>query len=131
MRSWGAELGVRQRVTDALDVDVALAMTSARDTENDCYVPLVPRTTCAVSASYTRGPARCVTKVARVGSRSGLAGESLPAYYLMDARGFYDAGWGTLFVGAENVFDVLYEDEEGFPQPGRGFEVGVLREFFE
>jgi outer membrane cobalamin receptor len=131
VRSMGAELAVRQRVGEALDIDVALAMTSARDTENERYVPLVPRTTCTVSAAYARGPLRCVTKVARVGSRSGLAGESLPAYYLMDARSFYDAGWGTVFVGAENVFDILYEDEEGFPQPGRGFEVGVLREFFE
>jgi outer membrane receptor protein involved in Fe transport len=131
VQSRGAELAVRQRVTEALDVDVALAMTSARDTETERYVPLVPRTTCTVSASYARGPVRCATKVARVGSRSGAGGESLPAYYLMDARGFYDAGWGTLFVGADNIFDVLYEDEEGFPQPGRGFEVGVLREFFE
>jgi outer membrane cobalamin receptor len=131
VRSWGAELAVRQEVGEALDVDVALAMTSARDTGNGSYVPLVPRTTCTVSASYARGPLRCVTKVARVGSRTGLAGESLPAYYLMDARGSYDAGWGTLFAGAENVFDILYEDEEGFPQPGRGFEIGVLREFFE
>ncbi len=73
-----------------------------------------------MAATYTRGPLRCVTRVARVGSRSGPAGESLPAYYLMDVRGFYDAGWATLFVGAENVFDVLYEDEEGFPAAGPG-----------
>lgn len=131
VRSWGAEIAARQKVGESLNIDIALAMSSARDTENDRLVPLVPRTACRVSSSFSRGPVRCVAKVARIGSRSGPAGESLPAYYLVGARAFYDAGWGTLFAGAENILDILYEDEEGFPQPGRGFEIGVLREFFE
>lgn len=130
-RSRGAELAVRQRVTERFDVNVGFAMTSARDMESDSFVPLVPRTTCSLTALYEQGAARFVTTATRVGSRSGLGGESLDPYYLMEVRGFYDTSWGTLFAGVENVFDVLYEDEEGFPQPGRGFEIGIMREFHE
>jgi hypothetical protein len=48
----------------------------------------------------------------------------------MDLRGTYATAWGDFFVGVENALDVLYEDEEGFPQAGRRFEFGVMRELY-
>jgi outer membrane receptor protein involved in Fe transport len=69
--------------------------------------------------------------VTRVGPRTGLRGGSLPEYYLVDLRSTLNTRWGDLFAGVENLFDVLYEDEEGFPQPGRAFEVGVSRSLYD
>jgi outer membrane receptor protein involved in Fe transport len=121
---------VEHAVTSDLNLELSLAMTSARDAQTEENVPLVPRTTCTLVASYSRGAARYVTKLARVGSRSGLKGESLPPYVLLDLRGFLETRWGSVFAGIENVLDVLYEDEQGFPQPGRAFEVGIMRELY-
>ncbi|MFH1689232.1 MAG: TonB-dependent receptor plug domain-containing protein [Candidatus Eisenbacteria bacterium] len=126
--SWGTELGVRHNLSSELDVNLSFAMTSARDTETGASVPLVPKTMVAALATYTRGPATCLARVTRVGSRPVSSGDGLPPYVLMDLRGIFETAWGDFFVGAENVLDVLYEDEGGFPQSGRRFEFGVMRE---
>jgi outer membrane cobalamin receptor len=128
--SWGAELGVRQRLSSVLDVDLNLAMTSAKDTDGNAEVPLVPKTMCSLSASYSQGPGSCLARIVRVGSRRGLTDGTLAPYVLMDLRGGLDTRLGEVFLGVENVFDVLYEDEDGFPQPGRSFEVGISRELY-
>ena len=54
--------------------------------------------------------------------------DGLPAYALVDLRTIWETAWGDFFVGAENILDTLYEDEDGFPQAGRRFEFGVMRE---
>jgi outer membrane cobalamin receptor len=130
VRSRGAELSVGCPLTGQVHVDLALAMTSARDMELDRFVLLVPRTACAVAVTYERDPVRCVARASRIGSRSGSSGESLPAYYLLNARVLWDVGWATLFAGVENALDALYEDDAGFPQPGRSLEVGFTRNLF-
>ncbi len=130
VNSWGAELSVDHRLGADLEVDLSLAMTSARDVETGTDVPLVPRTMVSAAATYGRGPATVVGRVARVGPRSGLGGETLPEYFLVDLRSTVETRWGDVFVAVENLFDVLYEGEEGFPQPGRGFEVGVSRSLY-
>lgn len=126
--SWGAELGVRHTLSSELGVDLSFAMTSARDDDTGVDVDMVPKTMIVGSATYKRGPAACLARVTRVGSRPVSSGEGLPPYVLMDLRGIVETAWGDFFVGAENVLDVLYEDEGGFPQSGRRFEFGVMRE---
>ncbi len=128
--SWGAEVGVEHHVTTDFRVDLSLALTSARDDDTKDPVPLVPRTTGAIGASYRHGPYQGIARVARVGARSDGHGGSLPTYVLTDLRGVVETRWGNFFAGVENVFDVLYEDEIGFPQPGRRFEVGVMRDLY-
>ncbi len=128
--SWGTELSVQHRVTANLDIDVSLAMTSARDDATHKPVPLVPRTMGALTAAYTRGPYKGIARIARVGSRTGVDDVSLGPYVLTDLRGIVETRWGDFFLGVENMFDVLYEDEDGFPQPGRRFEVGIMRELY-
>ena len=128
--SWGAELGVRHRLSPGVDLDLTLAMTSARDTESNTDVPFVPKTMGAVVASYERGPVRCIARATRVGSRRDARGTTLPPYVLVDARVAVTTRIGDVFVGAENLLDVLYEDEDGFPQPGRCFEIGVSRDLY-
>jgi iron complex outermembrane receptor protein/outer membrane receptor for ferrienterochelin and colicins len=128
--SWGAEFGAEHHVTRDFRVDVSLALTSARDDDTKDPVPLVPRTTGAVGASYRHGPYQAIARVARVGARSDGRGGSLPAHVLTDLRGVVETRWGNFFAGVENLFDVLYEDEIGFPQPGRRFEVGVMRDLY-
>ena len=127
--SWGAELGVHHRLASFLDLDLSFAMTSARDTESGTDVPLVPKTMVTALATYSHGGATALARVTRVGSRPD-GGGGLPPYVVMDVRGIYETPWGDVFVGAENVFDVLYEDEEGFPQPGRSIEIGIMRELY-
>jgi len=126
--SWGVELGARHSVSKELDVNLSLAMTSARDNETGEDVDYVPKTMVVGQATYTRGPATCIARATRVGSRPESSGDGLPAYALVDLRTILKTAWGDLFVGAENVLDALYEDEEGFPQSGRRFEFGVMRE---
>lgn len=130
VESWGAEFGARRRVTREFEVGLSVGMTSARDTETNAEVPLVPKTMIVADATYTRGPVTGTTRVTRVGSRPAWGAEGLPPYVLMDVRAMLETSWGDFFVGAENVFDVLYEDEVGFPQPGRRFEFGVMRELY-
>ena len=126
--SVGAELGLRHDITDELDINLSYAMTSAKDDETGISVPLVPKTMAIGAATYERGRATCQARVTRVGSRPESDGDGLEPYVLVDLRAIYETAWGDLFVGAENVLDVLYEDEAGFPQPGRRFEFGVMRE---
>ena len=126
--SWGAELGARHNLSSDLDLSLSVAMTSARDDDTGEDVDLVPKTMIVGSTTYTRGPVACLARVTRVGSRSVSDGEGLPPYVLLDLRGVFETAWGDFFLGAENVLDVLYEDEEGFPQSGRRFEFGVMRE---
>jgi outer membrane receptor protein involved in Fe transport len=128
--SWGVELGAKHRVSRDLTVDISLAMTTARDEDTGRNVPLVPRTAGTITASYARAPFRALLRVARMGSRSDSRAGSLPPYTLLDLRGVVETQWGDFFVGAENLFDVVYEDESGFPQPGRGFEVGIMRNLY-
>jgi outer membrane cobalamin receptor len=128
VHSWGAEFSVEHPVMPELNVGLSLAMTSARDVEAGEDVPLVPKTMAVVTTTYERGPASIFARIARVGPRSSGNGGSLPAHVLIDARTTVETRWGDVFVGAENLFDVLYEDEEGFPQPGRGFEIGIMRD---
>ncbi len=130
VHSWGAELSVEHRVMPELDIGLSLAMTSARDTESGEDVPLVPKTMAVVTMTYEKGPAGILARIARVGSRSSGRDDSLPAHVLVDARATVETRWGDVFAGVENLFDVLYEDEEGFPQPGRGFEVGIMRDLY-
>jgi outer membrane cobalamin receptor len=128
--SWGAELGADHRLGSDLSVDLSLAMTSARDADSGADVPLVPKTMATLAATYTRGPATVLSRLTRVGPRRGTWGETLPAHALFDLQSIFETQWGDVFVGVENLFDVLYEDEEGFPQPGRSFEVGISRSLY-
>ncbi|MCK4915093.1 MAG: TonB-dependent receptor [Candidatus Eisenbacteria sp.] len=128
--SWGAEVGARHSFFGELDVDLSAAMTSARDARSGTDVPYVPKTMLVALATYSRGPATCLARVTRVGSRPESNGDGLPPYVQMDLRGTYATAWGDFFVGVENALDVLYEDEEGFPQAGRRFEFGVMRELY-
>ena len=128
--SWGAELGARHNLSRELDVNLSVAMTSARDARSGAAVPLVPKTMVVALVTYSRGPATCLARVTRVGSRPEWNGDGLPPYVLMDLRGTLETAWGDFFVGAENLLDALYEDEEGFPQAGRRFEFGVMRELY-
>ena len=130
VKSWGVEVGARHNLYRELDVNLSVAMTSARDTESGADVPLVPKTMMVALATYSRGPATCLARVTRVGSRTESSGNGLPPYVLMDLRGTFATAWGDFFVGAENVLDVLYQDEEGFPQAGRRFEFGVMRDLY-
>jgi outer membrane cobalamin receptor len=131
VRSRGAELGVDHRLGADLTVELSFAVTAATDVETGAGVPLVPKTMVSAAATYGRGPATILGRLTRVGTRAGLRGGSLPEYYLIDLRSTLETRWGDLFVGVENLFDVLYEDEEGFPQPGRAFEVGVSRSLYQ
>ncbi|MBN2564780.1 MAG: TonB-dependent receptor [Candidatus Eisenbacteria bacterium] len=128
--TWGAEAGVRRNLATGLDLDLSVTMTSARDDATGEWVPLVPRTVVTAAATYERGRATYMARATRVGSRSMDDGHGLSPYALMDLRAVYSTAWGDLFAGVENVFDVLYEDEDGFPQPGRGFELGIMRELY-
>jgi len=124
----GAELAVAHRLSRDVSVDVALAMTRARDDESGLDVEYVPRTTTRVATEYSPGPWRFAGSLTRIGSRSGRYGDRLPPHVLVDSRVALDTTLGTVFLGVENLFDELYEDENGFPQPGRSFEVGVMRD---
>jgi outer membrane cobalamin receptor len=128
--SWGAEMGARHRLLNGLNFELSVAMTSARDDETGKLVELVPKTMVLASVKYTKGPFSLDTRVTRVGSRPTSGGRGLPPYVLMDARGTRETAWGDFFLGAENVFDVLYEDEVGFPQAGRRLQFGVMRELY-
>ncbi len=130
VRAWGAELSVQHRVTSNLDLDLSLAMTSARDIEADTDVPLVPKTMASGVLTYKRGPALYMARLSRIGPRAQDETSSLPAYVLMGLRTTVETRWGDIFAGVENLFDVLYEDESGFPQAGRSFEVGIMRDLF-
>ena len=129
--SWGTELGVRHRIARELQLDLSFAMTSARDDDTGGTVPLVPKTMITAVATYGRGPVNCMARLERVGSRAGKNGEDLEPYVVMDARAMYETPWGNVFAGVQNAFDALYEDEEGFPQEGRGFEIGIMRELYK
>lgn len=128
--TWGAEAGVRHSAAPGLDLDLSAALTSARDDETGEAIPLVPRTSVSLEARYEKGPATLIGRVTRVGTRPADDAHGLPPYVLMDARAVYATPAGDLFAGVSNLFDVLYEDEEGFPQPGRGFEIGVMRQLY-
>lgn len=128
--SWGAELGVQHRLARGLDVEISLAMTSAKDAETNELVPLVPRTMATFLATYEHGPCTHLARMTRVGSRYDDGAGTLDPYYLVDVKSTLETEWGGVFVGVENIFDELYEDEDGFPQPGRGFEVGIARDLY-
>ncbi len=130
VRAWGAELSMQHHVTSNLDLDVSLAMTSARDLDSNRDVPLVPKTAAAAVLTYEYGAAQYMARVTRVGPRAQDETSSLPPYVLMELRTTVETRWGDIFAGVENLFDVLYEDESGFPQPGRSFEVGIMRDLF-
>jgi outer membrane receptor protein involved in Fe transport len=128
--TWGAEAALEHRLAAGLDLNLSVTATSARDNESGEDVPLVPKTMIAAETTYERGPATFIARLTRVGSRAVDGAHGLPPYVLMDARAIYSTLWGDLFVGVDNVFDVLYEDEDGFPQPGRSFELGIMRELY-
>jgi outer membrane cobalamin receptor len=128
--SWGAEVGVQSRVATGLDLDLSVSMTSARNDDTGEPVELVPKTSVVAAATYEIGSATCIAKLTRVGSRPAGDGQGLPPYVLVDFRAIYTTPWGDVFAGVENALDVLYEDEEGFPQAGREFAVGIMRELF-
>ncbi len=130
VHAWGAEVSVRHPVTSSLNLDLSLAMTSAKDVEADTDVPLVPKTSATGILTYKHGPAEYMARVTRIGPRAEDELSSLPAYVLMGLRTTVETRWGDIFAGVENLFDVLYEDESGFPQPGRSFEVGIMRDLF-
>ncbi len=131
VNSWGAELGVEHSLSPSLDIDLSLAMTSARDGETNRDVPLVPKTMSILTTTYSRGAQRYIARLARVGPRSNGDGTGLPPHVLVDLRGILDTRWGSLFAGVENLFDVLYEDEIGFPQSGRAIEFGIMRDLYQ
>ncbi len=130
VHAWGAELGVLHRLSPHLRIDLSLAMTSARDLDADTDVPLVPKTLATGVVTYETGATQHSVRITRVGPRANDEISSLPPYTLVGLRTTVETRWGSLFAGVENLFDVLYEDESGFPQPGRGFEVGIMRDLF-
>ncbi|MBD3347974.1 MAG: TonB-dependent receptor plug domain-containing protein [Candidatus Eisenbacteria bacterium] len=128
--TWGAEVGVLHRLGRDLEVALTVAMTSARDAETNEFVPLIPRTMATLETTYERGPGTLMARVRRVGSRRGEGGGTLDPHYVVDLRGSFSTAWGDLFAGVDNAFDELYEDEDGFPQPGRSLEVGIARDLY-
>lgn len=127
---WGAELGVQHTLARGLDVELSLAMTSAKDVETNELVPFVPRTSATLLATYKAGPGTYLARMMRVGTRYDESVGALDPYYLVDLRSEFATAWGDVFFGVENVFDELYEDEDGFPQSGRSFEIGIARDLY-
>jgi len=127
----GAELGVRHRLNDDLAVDVALAMARARDDGSGLDVEYVPRTTARLAVQYSTGPWTLAGDLTRIGSRRGRYDDELPPHVVVDSRAGLRTKLGTFFARVENLFDELYEDERGFPQAGRSFEIGVMRDLHE
>lgn len=128
--SWGAEAGVSHRLTRELDVSLSAAATSAKDDETNEYIEYVPRTELSASVRYVRGAGTVLARVGYVGTRPEWGADDLEPYTVVDLRGLLSTRWGELFAGVENVFDVLYEDSEGYPQAGRALVVGISRDLY-
>ena len=126
----GVEMTARHRPTPMLELAFTLAFTYAEDVEEDEEVPYVPGSEADLRAVYRVGPGTYRLAARRVGNRRSGYGDELPSYLVVDARAVFETRWGEIFAGVDNVFDELYEDDEGYPQAGRRFEVGVSRDLF-
>ena len=61
-----------------------------------------------------------------VSSRKNLAGDNIEGYAVMNiSAGYWMTYWMRIRLSVENLLDEEYEEEFGFPQPGRLWKVGI------
>lgn len=122
----GAELsvGVAGR-RYSLRTDYAYIGLSSGDPDVLIYVPNRKLSLTALWHPNQRWQANL--SVLLTGSRRGRNGnERMPAYTVCDAKATYSfVRYASLHLGANNIFDINYEEESGFPGPGRQLVAGV------
>jgi len=122
----GAELGMRAAGTCySLRADYAYIGLSGGDPDVLIYVPNHKLSLAALWEPNQRWHADL--SVLHAGSRLGMDGrERMPAYTICDAKATCRlARQASLHFGANNIFDINYEEESGFPGPGRQMIAGV------
>jgi outer membrane cobalamin receptor len=122
----GAELGMRAAwMCYSLRVDYAYIGLSGGDPAVLIYVPNNKLSLAALWEPNQRW--RADLSVLRAGSRLGMgAHQRLPPYTICDAKATCRlAHHASLHLGANNIFDINYEEESGFPGPGRQLMAGV------
>ncbi len=123
----GAEFGVRAAWTGcSIRGDYAYVRLSDGDPDVLIYVPNHKFTLTAVWEPHPRWAADVI--VSHTGSRLGMGdSDRMPSYTTCDAKvSCRIAQHALMHFGANNIFDINYEEESGFPGPGRqmiaGFE---------
>ncbi len=132
----GGSIEVEGRITPSLLARANVSITDARDGTGGPLIR-VPAVSAGTALHVSLNAASTLSLVATyVGSRPDLdlstfpaTRVTLPAYVLAGLRYTLAFGSGTLQVGVDNLFDVVYEAVKGFPSPGRTAFVTYTRGF--
>jgi len=106
---------------------------AARDAATGLDVVYVPRTLGNLELTYEVDPGTTLNVIlSYVGDRFANAANTLvvPGYWLTALTATWNAGGGlTIQAGVQNLFDVVYQESLGFPEPGRRYFVAATKNF--
>ena len=129
----GASVELVGRLGDQWTVRANFTDQLARDANTGLDVVYIPRQQANVELSYHWPPGSAVTViVSYVGDRFDDAANMrrVPGYWLVGLTGTLALGGGySLQAGINNLFDVVYQESLGFPEPGRTIYVGLTKTF--
>ncbi len=105
----------------------------ARDVATGLDVIYVPRSLGNLELTYQPAPGTTLNAiVSYVGDRFADAANTqiVPGYWLTALTATWTAGGGwTIQAGVQNLFDVVYQESLGFPEPGRRYFVAATKSF--
>ncbi len=129
----GASIELVGRLADQWTLRANFTDQLARDAATGLDVIYIPRQLANVELAYHWAPGSAVTViVSYVGDRFSDTANTqlgrLPGYWLVGLNVAWGLGDGyTLQAGANNLFDVSYQESLGFPEPGRTVYVGITK----
>ncbi len=130
VRLEGVELSGQWRPTEGLALRLGYTYLDARQVTDGSFLPYRPRNKWVGQVGFSL-PGRVLVDVnAQLVSRryytTRSGGGWLDPYAVVDLRITWDGLAGlTPFLAIQNVLDACYEDELGFPMPGREWRVGA------
>ena len=129
----GGSIELAGRLSPQWSVRANYTSQRARDVATDLEMIYVPRSIGNLEIDYRPAPGATVALIV------GYSGETfadaantivLPGYWLTTVTATWPVGGGfTVQGGVINVFDVQYQDAQGFAEPGRRLFVTVGRSF--
>ena len=129
----GGSIEVAGRLSPRWFVRANYTSERARDVATDLDVIYVPRTLGNLEVTYQAAPGATVALILGY-SGDMFADEAnttvLPGYWLTSVTVTWPVGGGyRVQAGVVNAFDVQYQDQQGFAEPGRRFFVTVGKSF--
>lgn len=126
--SSGIELEMTYQVNSSFRTSCNYTLQQAMNSESGKYLPYKPKDRCNIRFDYSDELGNSTSCIVRyVGERYDNESNTkiVPAYSVIDGKYEKSEGDISYYIGAENIFNEIYEDTFNYPMPGRIYYFGI------